>query len=584
MAATIGALMVDIGANVARLQHDMDRAKSTFSRSANQIKRTARVMAGVIGASFSVAKIISAGKDALQAADNYAKMSRAVGISVESLSALDHVAGLSGLSFEKLTAGARLLSKNMYDFSKGTGEAKIAFQGLGIDVVDSTGKLKQADSVMLEIADRFTKMENGPKKTALAMRMFGESGAAMIPMLNNGSDGIRQMMEEAERLGIVFDTSTAHAAERINDQFDRMNKAMTGLRNGVLIRLLPDIENLSNIMFAAASNTGELDYVAKILSTTLKLLMSAGTGVTATFTAVGSVFGALAASIYSAATGDVSAAMNILKMAANDVADTYLAAWDRIENIWAVKMPQAADVVKTQVVRSFEEIVKTTSKTQAALEAQMSGTAQLTEQYVTGAFDNATSSIVEFATTGKASFKDFANSIIQDMMRIYFRQQIMGPLMNGVLGAFGAVPVSGASNLEGGNLYSGATAGEMSSFFSRNASGNAYGPAGRLTAFARGGIVNSPTMFSHAGGAGLMGEAGPEAIMPLTRIGGKLGIRAQGGGGNTINHHTFQIDARGSSMSPAEFESIARQATQDAYQMVYDDVSRRGPIRRSLEQ
>ncbi len=56
---------------------------------------------------------------------------------------------------------------------------------------------------------------------------------------------------------------------------------------------------------------------------------------------------------------------------------------------------------------------------------------------------------------------------------------------------------------------------------------------GRVQAFASGGIVTSPTTFPMQGGSGLMGEAGPEAIMPLARIGGKLGVRSEGGGGNS---------------------------------------------------
>ncbi|WP_299944656.1 phage tail tape measure protein [uncultured Ruegeria sp.] len=54
---------------------------------------------------------------------------------------------------------------------------------------------------------------------------------------------------------------------------------------------------------------------------------------------------------------------------------------------------------------------------------------------------------------------------------------------------------------------------------------------GRVMPFANGGIVSSPTMFPMRGGTGLMGEAGPEAIMPLARgADGKLGVRTQGGG------------------------------------------------------
>ncbi len=68
-----------------------------------------------------------------------------------------------------------------------------------------------------------------------------------------------------------------------------------------------------------------------------------------------------------------------------------------------------------------------------------------------------------------------------------------------------------------------------------NANGNAF-DGGRVQAFAAGGIVSSATMFPMRGGMGMMGEAGPEAIMPLTRVGGKLGVAAAGGGSNvTVN-------------------------------------------------
>jgi hypothetical protein len=79
-----------------------------------------------------------------------------------------------------------------------------------------------------------------------------------------------------------------------------------------------------------------------------------------------------------------------------------------------------------------------------------------------------------------------------------------------------------------------------------NANGNAFS-GGRVAAFANGGIVTGPTVFPMANGAGLMGEAGPEAIMPLTRIGGKLGVRAAGGGGTVIH-----VDARYASEGTAE--------------------------------
>jgi hypothetical protein len=104
----------------------------------------------------------------------------------------------------------------------------------------------------------------------------------------------------------------------------------------------------------------------------------------------------------------------------------------------------------------------------------------------------------------------------------------------------------------------GGVGGAFAGAFNLNANGNAFSN-GRVTAFASGGVVNSPTVFPMANGAGLMGEAGPEAIMPLTRIGGKLGVRSSGGGGTVVN-----IDARGAvEGTAAQIDARLRQAMPD---------------------
>lgn len=157
------------------------------------------------------------------------------------------------------------------------------------------------------------------------------------------------------------------------------------------------------------------------------------------------------------------------------------------------------------------------------------------ETFITSTLDNTADSFAEFCLTGKASFSDLANSIISDLYRIASKQ-FLGGIVGGLMGGIG--------NMLGGGLFGGGgfslTSGQSSVI------SNAFGMGAGAAAFARGGVVSggnlsdysgrvvtSPTFFAYdrhlsafANGAGLMGEAGPEAVMPLAKTTrGELGVR-----------------------------------------------------------
>lgn len=94
------------------------------------------------------------------------------------------------------------------------------------------------------------------------------------------------------------------------------------------------------------------------------------------------------------------------------------------------------------------------------------------------------------------------------------------------------------------------------------AKGAAFG-AGRVAAFARGGVVDGPTQFPMRGGVGLMGEAGPEAIMPLARgADGRLGVRGGGGGGVSVTMNITTPDAEGFRRSQSQVAAEMSRAIQ----------------------
>ncbi len=201
------------------------------------------------------------------------------------------------------------------------------------------------------------------------------------------------------------------------------------------------------------------------------------------------------------------------------------------------------------------------------------------------------SSASEDASLDGKRFDEVLQSLERGIARITLRAAVTGPAgevisgavsggMNSLMGGF-ASPTTGATpNYSNANYNPGA--GQVSALPSAN--GNAFW-GGNVIPFANGGVVSSPTMFPMARGMGLMGEAGPEAIMPLQRgADGKLGVRAGGGGqGGVVINQTITIDARGA--DPAVDQKIRAAitiATKQAQAEMLDAINRGGNVAKAV--
>ena len=151
----------------------------------------------------------------------------------------------------------------------------------------------------------------------------------------------------------------------------------------------------------------------------------------------------------------------------------------------------------------------------------------------------------ELAVSGKASFGDLARSILADLQRMIIRAIFFKTLFGLFPGLESFLSFGKGGVVSGGN--------EVQSVTAVAAKGQVVAK-NKIVPYAYGGIVSRPTLFPMANGAGLMGEAGPEAIMPLKRgRGGKLGVEASGGGMNIV----VNVDASGSSVEGDEENSKA---------------------------
>ncbi|CAG23148.1 phage tail length tape measure family protein [Photobacterium profundum] len=198
------------------------------------------------------------------------------------------------------------------------------------------------------------------------------------------------------------------------------------------------------------------------------------------------------------------------------------------------KIASALDGVRAGFKTFAEEAQKSSDKAKAAIENAMSG---------------ATDALTDFVVTGKADFKSLASSIVKDLIRIAIQKNITGPIADYAASLF------------------------------PNAKGGVYDNG--VKKFANGGVVTRPTLFPMAkGGVGLMGEAGPEAVMPLTRDAqGRLGVRQSGNAQSLMNVQVNVINQSGSEMKAKQSQpTYDTQMKKWVVNVFLDDVQRGGPL------
>lgn len=185
-----------------------------------------------------------------------------------------------------------------------------------------------------------------------------------------------------------------------------------------------------------------------------------------------------------------------------------------------------------------DQQIQTWAKEELALE-NLRDLADQTFDTLSSNFSNFFMSVVDGASSIGDAFKSMLSNILRDI----YQAQVAKPAADWL-----------------GNVFSG---------FLKSANGNAFTSSGTKF-FADGGVVNGPTAFKYAGGNGVMGEAGPEAIMPLKRNSqGKLGVAVSGNSGNDVNiTQVFQFSANGDESVKQIIKSQMPQIQQAAIQGV----------------
>lgn len=602
-------------------------------------------------------------KELINTMDELGKSAERFGVGVDNLQRLQFAAQATGSSADQMNQGLARLSKGMLEMSDATNATGQALRALGVTSRDDT------ETAMLKLADAFAKLPDGAQKTALAMEIFGkEVGPSLIPMLNQGREGMQAMARDAEELGLVLDSSATKSAAEFNDQLQRMGNITKGELMQALTGALPELRAIAQTWLDSSARGKDFAAIGRDIADVLDTLAKGAILVNGGFQ---KLFGTIAMAkdlspfkaIFhpqetqeiikqingwwddvdqrmadsleklqnyrtkyqqeaatplvgppapdpgQAAAEALAQRLEALRNAQKELADTQRYLTESIKEFDAAAKVSLEDWLKQQkaVAKVMDDLVASTEdakQAQLALDTVRSmGIQQQTEaekrandvrsktidglvaytnslgdtatevqvymeilddlagkydevsnaqrkyaqdqiaklqnpeaakaleiqkqlvDQLASAWDSFVGALATGTTSAAAAFRQFAQSLITDLLRIWSQKYILDALTAMFGGGAGADNPALAARPGG------------------HALGDAFS-GGRIVPMMAGGIIHGPVRVPMA----LMGEAGPEAVMPLQRTStGALGVAAVGGGGWNVAIHNYtgaQVSAR----------------------------------------
>ncbi|ATQ74859.1 hypothetical protein CR152_10235 [Massilia violaceinigra] len=316
-----GQLEIQLMADVARIRTDMDQARRVVEDNTTRMAKAAdmaKTALGAIAGALSVAAFAGMIKGSLDAIDSLTDLSTRTRITVEDLAGLSYGAKLSGTDLEKAAASITKLATNM-------GADAEKFSKLGVTAKEPIEAFKQFATV-------FKNIEDPQQRAALGAAVLGKSWQDAAVLLDEGGEGIAELVKRGQQLSGITTQSSADAAA-FNDMLDEFGAIAAGAGARVATGLLPMLNLLAGHLLKTAEGAEEVGNSFSPLTETFRALVILGGNVAFVFKTIGNDIGGIAASVASLVTLDFDALKNIDKTMKED-ATSGRAAFDAWEKRW----------------------------------------------------------------------------------------------------------------------------------------------------------------------------------------------------------------------------------------------------------
>ena len=460
-------------------------------------------------------------KGAIDSADAFGKLSTRTGIAADKLQAFANAGKLADVSQSDLENGLRAFARTQAEAADGVATYADAYKKLGVGVTKADGSLKASDQLLGEIADKFADLPNGPEKAAIAMDIFGRSGSKLITLLNGGTEAL-------ERFNYETSENFAQNAELFNDKITTLQIQFDGFRMQLADALLPTLNSIIeafSVMLSAENDfTGfftAIDVSLKALAVSLAATAMAITEIVQLVKTAATALGAISLGKFGEAIDafkDFGAGVSERFGINKEIMDLILGRIEAPTNYGGgaltpvtIQAPTAAAPATTETPKEKQDKVTTAVKKTTKATVELNNATdkyKITLDQVKDTLANQMTSAIEGLIDGTQSLSQSLSGLLRTFASMFLR--------------------SGIGSLVGQIFPS--------------AKGNVFAQNG-IVPYAKGGYIGRPTMA-------LMGEQGPEAVLPLRRgRGGRLGVETSGGGVGSV---VVNVDASGSSVQGNE--------------------------------
>ena len=240
------------GVNTQQELDDLTKAQDKQGKSAGALAGTlgktlvaglAAVAAAAVAAGAALVKMVTS---VAKNGDEIDKESQKLGISAEAYQKLSYAMERSGADIADITRGMREITQELAAVENGTEGAGASFAELGVELQNADGSMKGTEQVLLESIDALAQMENITQRDAIAQKIFGRSSQELAPLLNEGAEGVKALMQEAEDYGMIMSGDAVKASAAFDDSITKLKGTVGGLKNQLAGALIPSFTQVTD--------------------------------------------------------------------------------------------------------------------------------------------------------------------------------------------------------------------------------------------------------------------------------------------------------------------------------------------------